>query len=167
MADLGVNSRELVEQIWSEVADEQSIKLETMLRNPPEFEQLIHDEERRYINARCQLATTPADLPPAGSLKALKGRLKRRAGHFVVAVLGRYFADEHEFMAHLVRLQNKLTVDHDRMAHELRNLHHALRVESERLRKANLALHARLEERMTALERDLRSSTAVTPAERA
>lgn len=72
-------------------------------------------------------------------------------------MLGPYFADEHEFMAHLVRLQNKLTVSHDRLGHEIRALHNAVQVESERLRKTSAVLHDRLEERIADLEREARS----------
>lgn len=155
MGEPGVVSRELVEKIWSEVAAEDAIGKESLLDPLPEFERLVHDGERRYLNARCVFDTTPAQVEPAGRLRTLKGRLKRRAGHFVVAVLERYFADEQEFIAHLVRLQNKVTVHQDRLAEEVLALHHALRIESRRLRDRSTLLHRALEDRIEALERQL------------
>lgn len=157
MGEPGVVSRELVEKIWSEVAAEEAIGSEPPLGALPEFERMVHDEERRYLNARCLLDKAPAELASAGRLRTVKGRLKRRAGQFVVAVLERYFADEEEFIAHLVRLQNKLTLHQDRLAEEIRILHHALQVESRRLRDRSAMLHRALEERVEALERELTS----------
>jgi hypothetical protein len=155
LGEPGVVSRELVEKIWSDVAAEDAIGTES-LRDPlPVFERLVHDEERRYLNARCEFDTTPAEVAATGKLATLKRRLKNRAGHFVVAVLERYFAEEHEFIAHLVRLQNKLTVHEDRLANEVLALHRALRVESKRLRDRSTLQHHALEERIEALERQL------------
>lgn len=102
----------------------------------------------------------------AGRLPAVKNKTKVRGGRFVVNVLGRYFASEHEFIAHLVRLLNKMTVRHDEMAEEIRNLHEAVRAESDRLRQANAVLHGRLEARIEVLEREIRALRAGESAQR-
>lgn len=146
------------------MAGEHAIAAADGVGKPPEFDRLINDEERRYINAHTHFDTTPAQLPAGGQLKPLKKSLKFRGGTFIVGVLGRYFADEHEFIAHLVRLQNKLTANHDRLGNEIRALHLALQVESERLRQANAVLHDRLEERISALEDQLQSMSVVERA---
>lgn len=155
MGEPTVVSRALVEEIWSGVANDELTRVQPSLGEPPSFEALVHDEERRYINARCEPNTTPADVPSAGRLVPIKRRLKGRAAHFVMRVLEHYFADEREFLAHLVRLQNKLTIHHDRLAEELQRLHHALSVESQRLRQQSLILHRQLEQRIETLEEQL------------
>ncbi len=166
MAEPRVNSREVVEQIWSDVATEHVLDLTSALGPAPEFEQLVLDEERRFLNAHAVLTTEPADLPAAGRLPAVKGRAKARGGQFVVNVLNRYFTSEHEFLAHLVRLLNKMTVAHDEMAKEIRALHEALRAESDRLRQANAVLHGRMEARIEALEHEVRVLRGAGSADR-
>lgn len=157
----------MVEQIWSGVATEHVLDLTSPLGPAPEFEPLVLDEERRYLNANAVLPTEPADLPAGGKLPAAKTKAKARGGRFVVNVLDRYFTAEHEFMAHLVRLLNKITVHHDKMADEIRTLHEGVRAESDRLRQANAVLHARMEARIDALEQEVRTLRSALEAERA
>jgi hypothetical protein len=153
-----VSTRELVDRIWAEVAAEQSSRFETALEPLPAFDLLLQDEERRYINAHCVFSRRPSEVKSGGMLRTLKKRTKARAGHFVVKVLDRYFDEEQEFRAHLVRLQNTLTVEHDRLSVEVRETHAALRSEVDRLWQAYAAMHSALEDRVRALE------TGETPA---
>jgi hypothetical protein len=155
----------LVEEIWRKVAADEVLDIEGEVGEAPHFEPLIHDEERRYLNAHCEFDTAPASVPAAGPAPGMKRRMKARAGHFVIAVLERYFADEKQFLAHLVRLQNKLTVNHDRLAEEVGRLHRAFRRDSERQRQRSAVLHSRLEERVAALERELAARSDVVVPE--
>jgi hypothetical protein len=147
-----VSARELVDRIWAEVAAEQASRFGTSLEPLPPFDSLLHDEERRYINAHCVFDRTPAEVTSGGMMRMLKKRTKARAGHFVMKVLERYFDDDQEFRAHLVRLQNTLTVEHDRLSAEVRAVHEALRSEVDRLWQAYAAMHSALEDRVRALE---------------
>jgi hypothetical protein len=148
----GVSTRELVDRIWAEVAAEQASRFETSLEPLPTFDLLLHDEERRYINAHWAFTRTPAEVPSSGTMRSLKRRAKARAGHFVVKVLERYFDEDQEFRAHLVRLQNTLTVEHDRLSVEVRDVREALRSEVDRLWQAYAAMHSAIEDRVRALE---------------
>lgn len=152
MAEPGVSTRELVDRIWAEVAAEQASRYEASLEPLPTFDLLLHDEERRYINAHWAFARTPAEVMSSGSMRTLKKRAKARAGRFVMKVLERYFDEDEEFRAHLVRLQNTLTVEHDRLSIEVRDVHEALRTEVDRLWQAYSAMHAALEDRVRSLE---------------
>ena len=152
MAEPGVSTRELVDRIWAEVAAEQAIRFETSLEPLPAFDLLLYDEERRYINAHWAFARTPSEVTSSGAMRTLKKVAKARAGHFVMKVLERYFDEDQEFRAHLVRLQNTLTVEHDRLSLEVRDVHEALRAEVDRLWQASAAMHAALEDRVRALE---------------
>jgi hypothetical protein len=147
-----VSTRELVDRIWSEVAAEQASRFETSLEPLPAFDLLLHDEERRYINAHWAFARTPSEVNSSGMMRSLKRRAKARAGHFVMSVLERYFDEDQEFRAHLVRLQNTLTVEHDRLSVEVREVHESLRTQVDRLWQAYAAMHTALEERVRALE---------------
>jgi hypothetical protein len=148
----GVSTRELVDRIWAEVAAEQASRFETSLEPLPAFDLLLHDEERRYINAHCVFKRAPSEVPSSGMMRSVKKRAKARAGHFVMKVLERYFDEEQEFRAHMVRLQNTLTVEHDRLSAEVRELHEVLRGEVDRLWQAYAAMHAGMEDRVRALE---------------
>ena len=130
MGESGINSREMVERIWHEVALRETLAAEPLDQSPPRFVELHHDMERHYLNARCVLDTRPSEVPAAPPLSRFKAHLKRRAGNFIVATLHRYFAEEQEFMAHLVRFQNNVAESHDQLARELAALHYTLRVES-------------------------------------
>ncbi|MDQ1492695.1 MAG: hypothetical protein QOJ23_5209 [Actinomycetota bacterium] len=148
-----VSARELVRQVWDEVAAERA------LRPAPEaslsdYDRLVEDGERHYVNSRYVLDRAPLDpdrRPGIGGAGRLTAKLRARAARFVVGVLGGYFDDEQEFLAHLVRLQNTLTVHIDRLSGEIRQLEALLQAESERLRAADTALHARLEDRIRAV----------------
>ena len=157
----------MVEQIWNSVATEHVFEIPSALGPPPEFESLVLDEERRYLNANAILSTEPADLPAVGVMPAARKQAKTRAARFVVNVLNRYFASEQEFLAHLVRLLNKITLRHDEMGGEIQKLHDAVRSESDRLRQGNAVLHARLEARIEALEQEVRALRTGASAERA
>lgn len=147
-----ISARKLVEQIWEEVAAEQALR-----PNPTaglaDYDRLVEDGERSYINSRYVLHRAP--LEGNGGLGPVKRKLRTRAARFVVGVLGGYFEDEQEFLAHLVRLQNTITVHVDRLSAEVRQLEALLQAESERLRSADTVLHARLEDRVSALEADV------------
>ena len=152
MPEPGVSTRELVDRIWAQVAAEQASRFETSLEPLPTFDPLLHDGERRYINAHWAFTRTPSEVPSVGAMRSLKKRAKARAGHFVMKVLERYFDEDQEFRGHLVRLQNTLTVEHDRLSMEVRDVHEALRSEVDRLWQAYAAMHAALEDRIRALE---------------
>lgn len=154
MAEAGVSSRELVDRIWAEVSAEQATRFETSLEPLPAFDLLLYDEERRFINAHCVFKRTPSEVHSGGMMRSLKKKAKARAGHFVVKVLDRYFDEDQEFRAHLVRLQNRLTVEHDRLSLEVRDTHEALRSEVDRLWQAYAAMHSALEDRVSLLEAD-------------
>jgi hypothetical protein len=135
VGDLGVSSRELVDRVWHEVARREALVAEPIDHKPFRPAPLEHDPERHYINARWKLDTAPAPLGGVGALASVKARMKRRAGLFVVAVLDRYFSDESEFLAHLVRYQNNVADAHDQLALEVASLDHAMRVESHALKQ--------------------------------
>jgi hypothetical protein len=148
-----VSARDLVNKVWEEVAAEQS------LRPPPmadlgDYDRLVEDAERRYVNSHYALDRAPLDCH-AGRPGRVKTKLRARVARFVVAVLGGYFDDEQEFLAHLVRLQNTITVEVDRLSEEVRKLEALLQAESERLRAADATLHARLEDRIRVLEAEV------------
>lgn len=150
-----VSARDLVQQVWDEVAAEQA------LRPRPDaclgdYDRLVENNERHYVNSRYVLDRKPAVLDdrPVGPAGA-KQKARARAARFVIAVLGRYFDDEQEFLAHLVRLQNTMTVHVDRLSAEVRQLEALLQAESDRLRAADTVLHGRLEDRIQALEAEV------------
>src|SRR5581483_10791027 len=126
-------SRDLVESIWHDVAVEAQLAAEPVVGSPPDFAFLIHDEERRYINAHCELDTSPGDLPRVGRLGGLKAGLKQRAATFVVTVLKRYFVEERDLLAHMVRFQNNVATNHDHVAEEVKRLYQQLPDELRRL----------------------------------
>jgi hypothetical protein len=153
-----VSARDLVKKVWEEVAAEQA------LGRPPaadlaDYGRLVEDPERHYVNSRYVLDRTPLDFEPGGDGRRPVGRvtsrLRARAARFVVGALGGYLDDEREFLGHLVRLQNAITVHIDRLSAEVRQLQASLQIESERLRAAEMTLHARLEDRIKALEDEL------------
>lgn len=147
MGDLGIDSRDLVERVWHEVALRETLAAEPFEHKEPfRSVELNHDAERHYINAHCILASTPSEVASFGPLAQGKARLKRRAGHFIVAVLERYFADEREFLAHLVRFQNNVADAHDELGREIAALEHLVRVESLALKQRIAILNETLEE---------------------
>lgn len=150
-----VSARELVQQIWDEVAAERSLR-PTPDAGLVDYDRLLEDGERHYINSHYVLDRSPHDSESGRRPLALaRRRLRARAARFVVQVLARYFTDEQEFLAHLVRLQNKITVHVDRLSEEIRTLEAVLQAESDRLRTADAVLHARLEDRISTLEAEL------------
>jgi hypothetical protein len=146
-----VSARDLTQQVWDEVAAERALRPPPEARLADDYERLVEDGERRYVNSRYVLARTPR-LESEGGVKR---RVRARAAQFVVHVLGGYFEDEQEFLAHLVRLQNTITTHIDRLSEEVRELHSVLQAESGRLRAADISLHARLEDRVRALESEV------------
>lgn len=152
VAELGVSTRELVEKIWTEVAADRLVQARSSLEPLPAFDLLTHDEDRRYLNDHWTFDRAPSQVQSSGFLRGVKRQAKRRAGQFVVRVLDRYFDEDQEFRAHLVRLQNKLTDEHDRTRTEIRELYAAFNSDMDRLWQAYAAMHAALEERVAALE---------------
>jgi hypothetical protein len=148
-------SRDLVERIWHEVAVEAELAAEPVAGPPPEFSFLIHDEERHYINSHWELDTSPADLPRVGRLGGVKARFKKRAAVFVVTVLERYLTEEKHLIAHMVRFQNNVAINHDRLAEELRQLHQQVPSEARRLWQRDAMLYEILNERIAELEREI------------
>lgn len=146
MAELGVTTREVVARLWGEVAAEQASRFESLLEPLPEVEPLAQNRERWYLNQHWAVDRAPASVVSSARFKR---QLKNRAAQFIVGVLERHFEEEQEFRAHLVRLQNTLTVECDRLSLEVRQVHEALRRELERLWQA----HAALEDRVASLER--------------
>jgi hypothetical protein len=144
-----VSARDLVRQVWDEVAVERASR-PTPSVGLGNYDRLVDDAERHYINSRYVLARTPlvADGRKVPGLRA-------RAARFVVGAFGRYLDDEQEFLAHLVRLQNTMTVHIDRLSGEVRQLEALLQAESEHLRAADTTLHADLEDRIRALEDEM------------
>lgn len=147
-----ISARKLVEQIWEEVAAEQSLR-PSPTAGLVDYDRLVEDGERRYVNSRYVLHRAPFE--GGGRLGRVKRKLRARAARFVVGVLGGYFEDEQEFLAHLVRLQNTITVHIDRLSAEVRQVEVLLQTESERLRTADTVLHARLEDRLRTLEAEV------------
>ena len=152
VAELGVNTRELVEKIWAEVAADHGVRARSSLEPLPTFPSLTHDEERRYLNDHWRFDRVPSQVQSSGLLPGLKRQAKRRAGRFVIRVLDRYFDEDQEFRAHLVRLQNKLTDEHDRTRTEIREVYQTFSKEIDRLWQAYASMHTALEERVAALE---------------
>jgi hypothetical protein len=144
-----VSARDLVNQVWDEVAAERAQR-PTPTAGLGEYDRLVENLERHYVNSRYVLTRSPLD--GSGRLRSVKGKLRGRAARFVTGILGGYFDDEQEFLAHLVRLQNTMAIHIDRLSEEVRRLEALLQAESERLRAADVALHGRLEDRIQALE---------------
>lgn len=146
-----ISARELTRQLWEEVAAERALRT-----NPHaglgDYDRLINDSERHYLNSRYVLRRSPRGSEGGERWLRVNGALRLRAAQFVLRVLERYFDDEQEFLAHLVRLQNTVTANIDRLSAEVRQLESLLQAESERLGAADAILHARLEERINALE---------------
>jgi hypothetical protein len=103
--------------------------LSESLDQSPRFVELSHDMERHYLNAHYIFEAPPGEATAVPPLASLKAGLKRRAGRFIIGTLERYFADEREFMGHLVRFQNNIAENHDHLAREVSRLHNAYRVE--------------------------------------
>jgi hypothetical protein len=159
LGDLGVNSRDLVDRVWHEVALREALAAEPIEQKPFRPIELNHDIERHYINGHCILDTSPADLGSVGPLASIKAQVKRRAALFIVAVLKRYFSDEQEFLAHLVRYQNNIAEAHDQLAQEIAALDHVVRVESRALKQRMAILHEAVQE----LERAPRHESQSAP----
>jgi hypothetical protein len=148
-----LSARDLVKHVWDEVAAERAIR-PTPTAGLGDYDRLVADPERHYLNSRYVLARTPlkaADVPGRG----VRHKLRARTTRFVVDAFSRYLDEEQEFLAHLVRLQNTLTVHIDRLSGEVRQVEALLQAESDRLRAADTTLHARLEDRIQALEEEL------------
>lgn len=152
VAETSVNTRELVEKIRTQVAAERAVRAGASLGPLPAFDLLVHDAERRYLNEHWVFDRAPTRVGSGGRLRGFKGQAKARAGQFVLGVLDRYFDQDQEFRAHLVRLQNRLTEEQDRARAELREVYEALTLELDRLQQAYEAVHTALEERVAALE---------------
>jgi len=133
VADTFVSSREVVEEVWRHVAAKRDLRAASEIRGFPPLPQLNHDTERHLINARCVLDRGPGELPSGKPLARVKKVVKRRAAAFTMAVLQRYFDDEQEFIAHLVRFQNNVADAHDQLAREVAALHRGTLLECERL----------------------------------
>ena len=155
-----MSARELVQQVRDEVAAERALR-PAPAAGLAEYERLVEDGERHYVNSRYLLDRTPHEPDagsggqPSGQLQRAKEKVRRRAARFVVGSLNGYLDDEQEFLVHLVRLQNTITVNIDRLSTEVRQLEALLQAESERLRAADTALHSRLEDRISALEAEV------------
>ena len=153
-----LSARDLVSEIWDEVAADRALRpLPTA--QLADYDRLMDDTERHYINSRYVLNRAPLEDDPRFRGGA-KGKLRARTARFVVAVLGRYFDSEQDFLAHLVRLQNTMADRIDRLSEEVRQLEAALQAESERLRATDITLHSRLEDRIQALEAVVASTGA-------
>lgn len=148
-----ISARDLVNKVWDEVAAERALR-PAPTAGLADYDRLVEDAERHYVNSRYVLDRAPLN-GDGGRPGRVKAKLRARAARFVVAVLGGYFDDEQEFLAHLVRLQNTITVHVDRLSEEIRQLEVLLQAESDRLRAADATLHARLEDRIRALEAEV------------
>ena len=133
MADTFISSREVVEEIWRHVAAKRELRASSEIRGFPALPQLNDDMERHLINARCVLDRGPGEPPLAPPFAKIKRIVKRRAAAFTMAVLQRYFDDEQEFLAHLVRYQNNVADAHDQLVREVSALHRGTLLECERL----------------------------------
>ena len=153
LPEFGVTAREVVERLWNDVATEQAGRSEPSLERLPDVPVLADDQERWYLNHHWAVARVPSRFETSGAPRGIKRRVKARAAQFVMRVLEAHFEEEQEFRVHLVRLQNTLTVELDRLSSEVREVHEALSRELERLRQAQAAMHASLEDRVAALER--------------
>lgn len=141
-----------MEQVWRRVALREELTSEPKIPAAPHFAKLEHDMERHIVNRRCILDRSPAVPPGAGWLKRVKTPLKRRAGTFLVTVLDRYFDDEQQFLAHLVRLQNNIAESHDHLAQDVTDLHRHVRDEALSLRRHIALLEESIDEKIAALQ---------------
>lgn len=146
-----LDARDLVERLWQQTqARRQAIA--STLNGLEDVEALTHSDELRYLNARWRL-DVPSGLPRVGP--AWKHRAKERVAQLVLHLLDRYFTDERDFLAHVVRFQNKVAVAHDELVDQLRELIDQLRDESRRLAERDELLHRLLEERVEQLEHEV------------
>jgi|GEM_PF-4444123 len=159
-----VSARELTQRIWDEVAGERALH-PAASASLPECSRLVEDSERHYVNNRYVLDRSPVgeDRSRWRPLHRAKRKLRAKAARFVLHALARYFEDEQEFLAHLVRLQNTITVHVDRVSAEIREVEALVLAESDRLRGADTVLHDRLEARIRMLENEVDALRSADP----
>jgi hypothetical protein len=85
----------------------------------------------------------------------VKAGLKQRAATFVVTVLKRYFIEERDLLAHMVRFQNNVATSHDQLAEELKRLHQQVPEELRRLGQRNALQFELLAQRIAELEGEI------------
>jgi hypothetical protein len=113
-------------------------------------ERLQHLWELRYLNHHWDF-----ELPDPSEVAkpTVKGRAKAILARFVVHFLAKYFSDQREFYAHVVRVSNAMARSHDALAQDIVTLAQTLRDEVQRLSDRDAMLHALVEERLERLER--------------
>ncbi|MDQ3756384.1 MAG: hypothetical protein M3394_00820 [Actinomycetota bacterium] len=122
-------------------------------------ERLQHLWELRHLNHHWDF-----DAPDPGQFggPTVKGRAKGAIGRFVVHLFAKYFDDQREFYAHVVRVANALARSHDALADDLATLTRMLRDETQRLADRDAMFHALVEERLERMERILAGGTTAS-----
>lgn len=93
----------------------------------------------------------------------MKAGLKKRAATFVVTVLKRYFLEERDLLAHMVRFQNNVATGHDHLADELKRLHRQVQGELRRLWQRDALLFELLAQRVAEIEREIEDLKTKAP----
>lgn len=142
-----LDARDIVERLWREAAASRE-RVSPPL-DIPEHQPLEASEELRDVNRGWPLPI-PTSLPMTGP--PWKQAAKAQVAGVVLHLLDRYFRDEREFLAHVVRFDNQVAVAHDRLAAQVRKLAEQLEETSRRLFEREELLHRLLEERVERLE---------------
>jgi hypothetical protein len=143
-----VASRELVEQLWEDVR-----RRETILAPLPEISaaELSFSMFLRYLNLNWR-GEALGDPFEAG--RSLKHRAASRLVKFVAHVLAPVFERDEAFRAHVVRVSNAAAEAHDDLLREVRLLRAAIEERTIRMSEQTDTIARRIEERLSALERD-------------
>jgi len=149
MADADINAQQFVREVW-ERAEGELLSPHPVVPNLPEYESPEHDGDLRYLNSHWSIDPAPEGFR---SNNPMKDKAKDRVAGTVLSVLHRYFAQERDYFAHVVRFSNRMAEWGGRMAREIRVVQQSLHDESRRLIERQDVLHRRAEERIEALER--------------
>ena len=150
MGSPSVDAESLVARLWEEARAKEAAQSSIDSLHLGGGERLQHLWELRHLNHHWDFeAPDPAQF---GGPTA-KGRAKAALGRFIVHFFAKYFADQREFYAHVVRVSNALARSHDALADDIATLARTLRDESQRLADRDAMFHALVEERLERIER--------------
>lgn len=150
MGNTSVDAETLVNQLWEDARAKEAAQSSLDAVQVGGGERLQHLWELRYLNHHWDF-----ELPDPAQFggPTAKGRAKAAIARFIAHFLAKYFADQREFYAHVVRVDNALAQRYDAQADDIVRLVQALRDESRRLSDRDAMLHSLLEERLERLER--------------
>jgi hypothetical protein len=143
MALSPVDARELVARLARTARRDDDAGPVLRLEPFPVRSHVRHLEELASLNRRWVFDTAPPAAPGSG----LRARFKAFVARLVLSALERYFLDERDFLANLVRLENESAERADLLLDEVRSLERAVRDLAESTRAALVSEAQRLAER--------------------